>query len=74
MVGYDALAVYVHKDNPLAEITLDQLADIYVKDGKMTAGRSWASKIPGRLGRRRRPRQPPVELRHLRVLPRARAR
>lgn len=36
MVGYDALAVYVHKDNPLNEITLEQLAQIYGKDGKVT--------------------------------------
>ena len=27
IVGYDALAVYVHKDNPLAEITLEQLTE-----------------------------------------------
>lgn len=29
IVGYDALAIFVHKDNPLNEITLDQLAAIY---------------------------------------------
>jgi phosphate transport system regulatory protein PhoU len=29
MVGYDALAVYVNKDNPLEQITLEQLAEIY---------------------------------------------
>ncbi len=33
MVGYDALAVYVHKDNPLQEITIEQLANIYGEDG-----------------------------------------
>jgi phosphate transport system substrate-binding protein len=33
-VGYDALAVYVHKTNPMEEITLDQLADIYSEGGK----------------------------------------
>ncbi len=33
-VGYDALAVYVHKTNPIEEITLDQLADIYSEGGK----------------------------------------
>lgn len=33
IVGYDALAVYVHKDNPLEEITLEQLADIYSSEG-----------------------------------------
>ena len=29
IVGYDALAIYVHKDNPLNEITLEQIAQIY---------------------------------------------
>ncbi len=36
VIGYDALAIYVHKDNPLTEITNDQLADIFVEDGKTT--------------------------------------
>jgi phosphate transport system substrate-binding protein len=35
-VGYDALAVYVHKSNPLEEIGLDQLAEIYGEGGKIT--------------------------------------
>ena len=36
VVGHDALAVYVHKDNPLAEISLDQLANIYGEGGDIT--------------------------------------
>src|SRR2546426_9224943 len=36
MVGFDALAVYVHKNNPLEEITLDRLAEIYGEGGKIT--------------------------------------
>lgn len=36
IVGYDALAVYVHKDNPLAEISIEQLADIYGEGGDIT--------------------------------------
>ena len=36
IVGYDALAIYVHKDNPLNEITLDQIAQIYMEGGKIT--------------------------------------
>jgi phosphate transport system substrate-binding protein len=35
-VGYDALAVYVNKGNPLEEITLGQLAEIYGEAGKTT--------------------------------------
>lgn len=36
VVGYDALAVYVHKDNPLNEITLEKLGEIYGEDGTIT--------------------------------------
>ena len=36
IVGYDALAVYVHKDNPLNSISLDELAEIFGEGGKMT--------------------------------------
>lgn len=36
VVGYDALAVYIHKDNPLDEITIEQLAEIYGENGKIT--------------------------------------
>lgn len=35
-VGYDALAVYVHKSNPLEQVTLEQLASIYAEGGKAT--------------------------------------
>src|SRR5215813_5856229 len=33
VVGYDALAIFVHKDCPLDEITLEQLAAIYGEKG-----------------------------------------
>jgi phosphate transport system substrate-binding protein len=46
-VGFDALAVYVHKDNPLSEITLDQLADVYAEGGKVTRWSELGVKIPG---------------------------
>ncbi|MGB5921665.1 MAG: phosphate ABC transporter substrate-binding protein [Syntrophobacteria bacterium] len=36
VVGYDALAVYIHKDNPLNEISIEQLAQIYGEGGKIT--------------------------------------
>ena len=36
IVGYDALAVYVHHDTPLDKITIPQLAEIYGEDGKIT--------------------------------------
>ncbi len=34
--GLDALAIYVHLRNPLDAITLDELAEIYAEDGKLT--------------------------------------
>ncbi len=34
VVGYDALAVYVHKDNPIEELTIEQLAAIYAEGGR----------------------------------------
>ncbi len=36
MVGYDALAVFVHKDNPLEEITIEQIGQIYSEGGTIT--------------------------------------
>jgi phosphate transport system substrate-binding protein len=36
VVGYDALAVYVHKDNPLDQIAINELAGIYGEGGTIT--------------------------------------
>jgi phosphate transport system substrate-binding protein len=47
VVGFDALAVYVHKDNPLSEITLEQLADVYAEGGKATRWSELGVKVPG---------------------------
>jgi phosphate transport system substrate-binding protein len=46
MVGFDALAVYVHKSNPLAEITLDQLAEIYGEGGRIERWSQLGVKMP----------------------------
>jgi len=35
VVGRDALAIYVHKDNPLDEVTISQLAEVYGQGGKI---------------------------------------
>ena len=45
-VGYDALAVYVHKNNPLEEITLDRLAEIYGEGGKITKWSQLGVRMP----------------------------
>src|SRR6185295_19247689 len=48
MVGYDALSIYVHKSNPLNEISLEELGEIYREGGKIN---SWdqlgVKSIPG---------------------------
>jgi ABC-type phosphate transport system substrate-binding protein len=36
VVGYDALAIYVHKDNPIQSISIDQLAGIFAEGGSLT--------------------------------------
>ncbi|HEX2657308.1 MAG TPA: phosphate ABC transporter substrate-binding protein [Polyangia bacterium] len=51
MVGYDGLAIYVHKSNPIQEITVDELGDLYREGGKID---SWSQlgvkEIPGGKG------------------------
>lgn len=46
MVGYDALAVYVSKSNPMEEITLEQLATIYAEGEKVTKWSELGVKMP----------------------------
>jgi phosphate transport system substrate-binding protein len=46
IVGYDALAVFVHKDNPLEEITLDQLAMLFGENGAVTRWSQLGVNIP----------------------------
>ena len=45
--GFDAMAVYVNKDNPLNEISLDQLKQIYAEGGTVTKWSQLGVKIPG---------------------------
>jgi phosphate transport system substrate-binding protein len=47
IVGYDALAIYVNKENPLNEITLDQIAQIYEEGGSITKWSDLGVQIPG---------------------------
>ncbi|MEW5984161.1 MAG: phosphate ABC transporter substrate-binding protein [Acidobacteriota bacterium] len=46
-VGYDALAVYVHRSNPLEVVTFDQLAGIYREGGDLTRWEQLGLVIPG---------------------------
>jgi len=47
IVGFDALGVYVHKDNPIEEITDEQLAQIYGEGGTITKWSQLGVQIPG---------------------------
>ncbi|HPC84647.1 MAG TPA: phosphate ABC transporter substrate-binding protein [Thermoanaerobaculaceae bacterium] len=47
VVGFDGLAVFVHRTNPLDEIGLEQLAEIFAEDGKVTRWSQIGVTIPG---------------------------
>ncbi len=47
VVGFDALAIYVNKDNPINEITTDQLAQIFAEGGTITKWSELGITIPG---------------------------
>lgn len=48
LVGYDALCVYVHKSNPLNEISIEDLSEIYREGGKLnTWSELGVTSIPG---------------------------
>jgi phosphate transport system substrate-binding protein len=47
VVGYDALAVYTHLDNPAEGFTLGQLAEIYGEDGETDTWDQIDVEIPG---------------------------
>ncbi len=46
VVGYDALAVFVHPDNPIKEISMEQLKEIYLEGGSIS---TWEQVGPGAL-------------------------
>ena len=47
VVGYDALAVYVHKDNPAKSFSTTQLARIFGRGGDATKWSDLGLKVPG---------------------------
>lgn len=47
VVGFDALAVFLHADNPLDEISLEQLAEIYGDGGTYTTWTDLGVEVPG---------------------------
>ena len=46
-VGYDALAVFLHKNNPAKSLSFDQLKDIYSRKGKAKKWSDLGIKVPG---------------------------
>ena len=47
VVGYDALAVFLHKNNPLKSLSLAQLAEIYGEGGKLRKWTDIGIEVPG---------------------------
>jgi phosphate transport system substrate-binding protein len=47
IVGYDALAVFLHKGNPLDSISLEKLAGIYGENGTIVRWDQLGVKVPG---------------------------
>jgi len=47
VVGYDALAVYLHPDNPISEFTFEQLAGIYGENGTIERWDQLGVTVPG---------------------------
>ena len=47
VVGYDALAVFVHRGNPLSEVSLEALAEIYGDGGQTVKWSEVGVKVPG---------------------------
>ena len=47
VVGYDALAVYLHGDNPINTLTIDQIKAVYGRGGKFTRWTDLGVSVPG---------------------------
>lgn len=47
VVGYDALAVYLHSDNPMKEMSMSQLKEIYGRKGKAKNWSDLGVTVPG---------------------------
>lgn len=47
IVGYDALAVFLHQDNPAKSLSFDQLKSVYARKGKAKKWSDLGLKVPG---------------------------
>ncbi len=52
VVGYDALAVYLHPNNPVKSLTIAQIADIYGRKGKVKKWTDLGIEVPGCKGQK----------------------
>jgi phosphate transport system substrate-binding protein len=47
VVGFDALAVFINNNNPITTLSIEQLADIYGRNPKVTKWSDLGVKVPG---------------------------
>ena len=47
VVGFDALAIFVHPDNPLDQVAVEQLAEIYGEGGEIETWSQLGVEVPG---------------------------
>ncbi|MBL9171648.1 MAG: phosphate ABC transporter substrate-binding protein [Verrucomicrobiales bacterium] len=47
LVGFDALAIYVHPSNPMTEISVEELSEIYKEGGKIEKWSQLGATLPG---------------------------
>lgn len=47
IVGYDALAIYLHRKNPINSLSLSQLAEIFGESGKIKQWTHLDTRVPG---------------------------
>ena len=52
VVGYDALAVYLHKNNPMKNISIPQLAELYGEGGETSKWTQLGVNVPGCQGQK----------------------
>lgn len=47
VVGFDALAIFVHPDNPMTSVTLQQLSEVYAEGGAFEDWAAFGAAVPG---------------------------
>ena len=67
VVGFDAVAVFLHPDNPLKEVSLDLLAKIYGDGGAFNKWSDLGIEVPGCPSDEIHPGVPPEQQRNLRL-------